>query len=86
MPTKLLKKLDKTSLNELTVGELEEISEKIDYLREVGKLKRGLKLKAATRQHDKNVEKIVAGITNNEPIDITKEPVVFSTTKRGKDR
>ena len=84
MPTKLLKKLDKTSLNELTVGELEEISEKIDYLREVGKLKRGLKLKAATRQHDKNVEKIVAGITNNEPIDITKEPVVFSTTKEGK--
>jgi len=83
MPTKLLKMLDKTSLNDLTVAELEEIAEKIEDLREIGKLKRGLKLKAETRQHDKNVEQIVGGITNNEPIDITKEPIVFSTTQEG---
>jgi len=84
MPVKLLKLLNKTSLNELTVTELREIAEEIDDLRKMGKLKRELKLKAEERKHDKTVDQMVASITNNEPIEASKDPVVFSTTQEGR--
>ena len=83
MPVKLIKKLQKKSIGEYTVAELEQIAEEIEKLKKLGKLKRKLKLQKSQRESEEVRSEIEENITKGEPIKAKKEPVVYSTTREG---
>ena len=83
MPIKLIKTLQKKSIGEYTVAELEQIAEEIEKLKKLGKLKRKLKLQKSQRESEEVRIEIEENITKGEPIKAKKEPIVYSTTREG---
>lgn len=83
MPVKLIKALQKKSIGEYTVAELEQIAVEIEKLKKLGKLKRKLKLQKSQREIEEVRSEVEENITKGEPIKAEKEPVVYSTTKEG---
>ncbi|KKL97640.1 hypothetical protein LCGC14_1832460, partial [marine sediment metagenome] len=82
MPVKLVKLLQKKSVGELTVAELEEIAGKIEQLKTQGKLKRKLKLVQRQRAREEVSGQIEETIDVSKPVKSEKKPVVFSTTQK----
>lgn len=83
MPIKLLKKLQKKTMGEYTIEEVEQIAEEIERLTKQGKLKRKLRLAQRERKLSKTTQKITDTISKGEKIDFESEPVTYETTKEG---
>lgn len=83
MPVKLIKTLQKKSIGEYTVAELEQIATEIEKLKKLGKLKRNLKLQKRQREIEEVRGEIEKNISKGESIKAKKEPVVYSTTREG---
>jgi len=83
MPVKLLRQLEKKSVKEYTVEQLEAIAAEIEGLTERGKLKRQLRNKQHRQKLQTITAEIVDAVTKGEPIEIESGPVVFSTTQTG---
>jgi hypothetical protein len=66
IPVKLLKKIDQTPLNELTIADLEEIADEINNLRKQGRLKYQLKKNQEDRQFQKDRDELVNAILAGE--------------------
>lgn len=83
MPVKLIKALQKKSIGEYTVAELEQIATEIEKLKKLGKLKRKLKLQKRQREIEEVRSEIEENVSKGESIKAKKEPVVYSTTREG---
>lgn len=83
MPVKLIKVLQKKSIGELTVADIEQIAQEIETLKTQGKLKRKLKFQKRQRELEEVRGEIEENVTKGEPVKTEKEPVVYSTTKQG---
>jgi len=83
MPVKLLKKLQKKSIGEYTIEEVEQVAEEIERLTKQGKLKRKLRLVQKERKLSETTQEITDTISKGEKIDFESEPVTYETTKQG---
>lgn len=83
MPVKLLKKLQKKSIGEYTIEEVEQVAGEIGRLTKQGKLKRKLELAQKERKLSKATQELTETISKGEKIDFESEPVTYETTKQG---
>ena len=84
MPRKLLETLQKKSLNEVTIAELEEIAKEIEHLKAQGRLKRKLTVNQQNRQFESDRDEMVSNILDGEGLKPPEGPVIKSTTEEGK--
>lgn len=83
MPVKLLKKLEKKSIGEYTIEEVEQIADEIERLTKQGKLKRSLYLKQKARKIEKTTQDITETVSKGKKIEFETEPITYETTKDG---
>ncbi len=84
MPRQLLETLQKKSLNEVTIAELEEIAKEIEHLKAQGRLKRKLTVNQQNRQFESDRDEMVSNILGGKGLKPPTGPIIKSTAEEGK--
>jgi len=85
MPTKFMKELSKKPLNDYTIDDIQQISDKIETLRKLGRTKRKLTLAQRGREFEKTRDEIITTISRGKRIE-EEIPVVRATRQKARKR
>jgi len=84
MPKKILQTIEKKSMNEMNISELEEIAEEVEHLKKQGKLTQTLNDNQYKRRIGKDIREMASEVLSGEEISKEAKPIVASTTKEGR--
>jgi len=84
IPKKVLKILEKRSLNEMTIAELETLRNEVDILRHIGRTKRQLEIVQRNRSFEDRRDTLTQTVLRGEKLTEETRPVVKATAEAGK--
>jgi len=84
MPKKTLQTIEKKSMDEMSISELEGIAEEVEHLRKQGKLKQQIKDNQHKKRIGTDVREMTSEVLSGEEISKEAKPIVASTTKEGR--